>query len=89
MRNVLPRTSDDVAAAVTPETAVVPAAAETDLENRASANVSNAAKNRVRVYATLDGLFHKRDCRFAREALPLTRSEALAKDLKPCPFCRP
>ena len=89
MRNVLPRNPNDLAGTAIPATSVVPASTETDLENRVSANSSIASKNRERVYATLDGIFHKRECRFSREALPLSRSEALSKDLKPCPFCRP
>ena len=89
MRNVLPRKPTDLAGIPTPATSVVPASSETDLENQVSQNSSIASKNRERVYATLDGRFHKRECRFAREALPLSRGEAIAKDLKPCPFCRP
>ncbi len=89
MRNVLPRTSEDVAAVATPLTSVNPVSMETDLESKASSNLSNSSKNRVWVYATLDGRFHKRECRLAREALPLSRTEALAKELKPCPVCRP
>ena len=89
MRNVLPQKPDSLAVEATPATAVIPASTEADLENKVSVNSSLSAKNRLRVYATLDGRFHKRECRFAREALPLSRGEAVAKDLKPCPVCRP
>ena len=85
LRNVIPASP-----AETPQAAglVVPVGKTLDLQERAKAppEVQSA---RTRVFATTDGRFHRRDCRFAREALPLSRGEAVAKKLKPCTACRP
>jgi hypothetical protein len=42
------------------------------------------------VYATASGKkYHRKECRFAKNATPMTREEAQAKSLTPCKVCKP
>lgn len=85
LRNVVPASPVETPASTA---VVVPVDKALDLQERARAT-PEAQSARTRVFATTDGRFHRRDCRFAREALPLSRGEAVAKKLRPCTACRP
>jgi hypothetical protein len=42
------------------------------------------------VYATAHGKrYHRKDCRYAKDASPMSRKDAEAKGLTPCKVCKP
>lgn len=50
-------------------------------------SASNASDT---VYITASGKrYHRKECRYAKTASPVTRAEAEAKGLTPCKQCKP